>query len=942
MHVNSFDRFISVLQNVLTEVHQIPHVKDDPASQLENTLTQLTNILTQNGKDISNLVTDNLNKIQREVKKLPETHPLAKKIEILRLELEQTLFINLLNQHKDLPFLAEPQNLTPERIKRFAQLLETFDQQAVHPPDGDYLIELCASFPDERIRQLAANCIEQGAPLEAKNFALLNAVFRSDRALVEKLLASGASVHYRTNSGVTPLSLCVSTSDWQMMDLLLNHGASFQEEHEGMPLWFTTLCSQFSRSTGRFANLTQSAKQKILKDVLDQLDPDSINKKDAFDKTLLDHALEKEDFIMAVRLIERGAAETNHPDKLKNAVQDALSRPDFLNSTKLLKNLIHQSLLPVRAGPHLPVLAILRSDKEELKNLLLANWSIGEEQLPHLEKWEKCAKIIVMASLDGANFSLLELKNALHEWKEIVGTFEKNGFTKLSQHLKEMNEPVNVVQIEIRQREEQARRFIEQNINHTGKRAVNGTQQSMTPVTSKVKRQKKPLTAYLRKDVLDLLIDEKQFNHLASFTRLLAPQVTIWQGIDKPIYLFAMDKVVQMMGVVNPQAKAFSGGQMNTNALALSDALAFAQKELNEHQDISENDKTQIRSLLMKLEQCLGLLSQEEELNPINFKRWDQSLPLFCKTGYIDHYMLFTVERNSNDTYRFTLYNTGDGLGEHHPAWENTNKYMTHLTFDQVPASDALNEERLRQMKSFLTKAKSPEDAYKLLEEWAVNGVKLPPSPHEQDYEQIQMEGTCSAQCIMAFMRDFIMRNTSGSAWEKLGLYKELKARVITRLLSPNIEVVNPLLQPHIEKKIQKYHNDLRLLEIAQDAHHYRQIIESGKSLFDEHMLEEMLNAASTYERFAMLRAALRHVAYNTAENISEELGILSDVMKARFETRHEGVVFAIRALDSLIKTKPTEAKEAFERLIHVPLLRQPLIEWREQQNPSVVESWET
>ena len=98
------------------------------------------------------------------------------------------------------------------------------------PPADNYLIALCAAFPDEKIRALAFICIDHGAALEGMNYALLNAVIYGDGRLVEKMLDAGASVNFKNHAGDTPLSLSLENGNYAVAELILKRDGSLADE----------------------------------------------------------------------------------------------------------------------------------------------------------------------------------------------------------------------------------------------------------------------------------------------------------------------------------------------------------------------------------------------------------------------------------------------------------------------------------------------------------------------------------------------------------------------------------------------------------------------------------------------------------------------------------------------------------------------------------------
>jgi hypothetical protein len=171
------------------------------------------------------------------------------------------------------------------------------------------------------------------------------------------------------------------------------------------------------------------------------------------------------------------------------------------------------------------------------------------------------------------------------------------------------------------------------------------------------------------------------------------------------------------------------------------------------------------------------------------------------------------------------------------------------LTIDRVPAEDALNLQFLHKMLHHTDSSSNMNTQYALFHEWGARGVQEI-STHEEDYEQAQHSGTCSAQCILALMRESVMRNSPGSPAHRLGIYKLLKAIVLEELCKGTLEKFKKLRQKNpssalrliaaLEKKRGKYQNDLYFFSVA--AEHFTTDPENG----------------TVYEYFSSLRKAAK------------------------------------------------------------------------------------
>ena len=178
-----------------------------------------------------------------------------------------------------------------------------------------------------------------------------------------------------------------------------------------------------------------------------------------------------------------------------------------------------------------------------------------------------------------------------------------------------MAKQIDQVQIETSRRETLARDFIAQNKDHLGRRKIGSSASAPVKPKSWVRHAiknhsaNKSLTTYLARDVLAILVAEKQFDHLGDFARMLAPQISPFLGVDKPVFLFALDKNVSTMNPVKPGDAEWASGVYFRNALPLSEAVALARIEAKSSSEITENDKDRLISVFEKLEKSLGFIN---------------------------------------------------------------------------------------------------------------------------------------------------------------------------------------------------------------------------------------------------------------------------------------------------------------------------------------------
>jgi len=190
--------------------------------------------------------------------------------------------------------------------------------------------------------------------------------------------------------------------------------------------------------------------------------------------------------------------------------------------------------------------------------------------------------------------------------------------------------------------------------------------------------------------------------------------------------------------------------------------------------------------------------------------------------GMFMHWMGVYVERNTDDTVKITLYNTGKGIREHHYQWNETHRFQTFLSVDSVPIKNLQNSEtweRLRELKRSLDAA----EVYKFFtEELCQGGRVLPPSEFSEDYESSQVGGSCAYQFQLAMLRHQLLHLTDvGTKKERLGLYKLLKAQLFHVYATDELKDLDQTIQDASVTKLEKLASDIQLAQLCSDEESY-------------------------------------------------------------------------------------------------------------------------
>jgi hypothetical protein len=232
--------------------------------------------------------------------------------------------------------------------------------------------------------------------------------------------------------------------------------------------------------------------------------------------------------------------------------------------------------------------------------------------------------------------------------------------------------------------------------------------------------------------------------------------------------------------VLLPEDKDWGGFYTSYSASCLLRALnSMEQSKDYPHTAHFEQLKTDLVPLLkdaVLLEVASNIeVYKKSQLIWARLQQMEEGDKMLVPTGYKGHKTSLVVEKTANNTYRLSIYNTGDGIAEHHPRQPEGSGYQTHLVIDKVPANSVLQKELWLNLIRASAEANDMETTYEIFEQLGAGGVQPPPSQHAEDYEAVQLSGTCSLQNLMAMMRHRIMSNFPGTYIEKDAIYKQFK-----------------------------------------------------------------------------------------------------------------------------------------------------------------------
>lgn len=309
------------------------------------------------------------------------------------------------------------------------------------------------------------------------------------------------------------------------------------------------------------------------------------------------------------------------------------------------------------------------------------------------------------------------------------------------------------------------------------------------------------------KDALSLCMKDKNYDLLFKIlAELYKNDLDHDMRINRPKTHFLLDKVwpdVESNAVDMP----FIGGKIFHQALILGESLQNILIDMSYEENLLEEDLT-IKELFSQLLKSLAFcIKWHKDPNPEEIvallKDPQVDFPLLIPYGYIKHSMLICLEKTSEGVTK-TLYNTGGGVLRYHPRWESTNRYQTYLSVPYIPLEDLLSHEIWRELIETSKTETTPKKAYELFFTLGQRHAIQAASQYSEDYEQKQMQGTCSGQVFMALMRHQILKKIQGPYANKMGVYQYYKSLWMFDIGNYEWERVDLKIKGYLEVKLKK------------------------------------------------------------------------------------------------------------------------------------------
>ncbi len=785
------------------------------------------------------------------------------KIESIFLRLEQSLFIDFLIKQSLKP--------SPEALQRFDSLIDTFDLTKL-VWGKFYLIPLLSGSQSDEIVELAFKYLSK-ASIEVKNQALFVATKKANEGLINALLNLGAS----PNNILEELMDCRGIKINALQILLPFFDNWHQTTKNGRTIWFSLLELSYKFGSPKFdRNLVL---KNISKDQLQSIEG----------KLLFDLALRKSDNSTISFLIERGVEPNDITQLLKHIDEVILADKDIpLNAFQVM-------VAKYWISPNHFCRFI---NHNENYSCLKESWGITNESE------------VLLLKLN--NFIRLDFRNCYHLQRSI---------DKLSWLLNELQFNLDNQYI-ISYYNQIIDKFKEMyRIRHATLQNVINTQdliqaykKSPSIPRSFFRTENRKPDSCIKDDIYGALLRSFKDVHI----EFLLKRAEKPYDLSKSVAHFVLDKDASLSSRFGYQGKNLnghnSGSQINFLLIKIREILPIFEQTID----------TSSLKIVQNIEKALKLFSVLTDSNEIvDPSSFPFDYPYFVTAGYKKHAVLFCMEKGlDDDTIRLSLFNTGNGL-ENHPQLLTTNKYQTVISYD-VPKKQALNLDNIERLHELKSSGNNISELYQLFHAWVKNG--RPVVFGDEFYEQQQLLGSCSAQCMMAFIRYYILTNAEGSPLERLGLYKFAKAHILKVIAETPVDLN---LRARVSRKREHILQELRLLNIVSSPTiaQYAQAIEPIQS---------------TFGLFAIIRKVVKELRLDRLSPIHAPLQPIADIIESRRADQLEREKFILSKLDEFLKHdrerefeentifKESKLYQAFGTVVYNPSYKSLVLNWYE------------
>lgn len=817
-------------------------------------LKQLTGISENNEsplKELDNIISD----LRKPDERLVKSGNPDKIRQLAERKHEASYLLNTLK------FNTDPRSLDFNAQLRLKKAVALIDQNAiVDTESGSTLISLCAISEDPFFRGLVKTCLENGANPNSKNKADITPLYcmcqYDELKLALALREAGADLNIIAKNSKTPLDIAFEKNSYDIIWVLQDEGLPPEYTWGDDKLFLIEILKKIT-SFGKGVLFSQQQLRKFALANPDKLR--SLGHKQKEIDALLTIALEKQD-IPLVKLLVAGGAQLSHSKEENRAIEQicaALDPPQnwTLADIAFVEKLANLQMLHAITTPSGEMMLNLALQNMKLYPTVVETYKLSMDTLTDLED------LCLLNTRYSLTDDLASQKEIHSQRKNIVKQLQAFDLQSYHDYLKNETDALE-------KRESAAIDWIKTQEKNQDPIKLKSDLIPTKEVTAT--RQYSTID-----DICSLCIAQEKYD-LFPFALSHFYTYEPFRLFDKAKLHFLLDKVNKSLNL-----KKYEGGFIKDQALILMEAVSAVAAAFKKRDRKASLEELAVIKLYDQLKQSLSLCAKWDTKKVSQMRAYAQEIvtllkskkldfPLLIPTGRKRHGVVITVDIQPNGKYRLILSNTGNGLDEYHYKSEDGKKYQTSLIIEDVDEMLLFDASVWEEILACKCRENTIDKLYELFGKF---GKILPASTNPLNYEQPQMRGTCSAQCLLAAARELIINRIPGTDIAKIAGYKIFKALTITHIGEQDLEKADNFIQTNVKVKLNKLHTRLIQSQIAVDSDTFHSYLATLKKIVKDIGLDDLfafstsLPTKTAFERTYLLKTCYDKVRLQCAKD---------------------------------------------------------------------------
>ncbi len=308
--------------------------------------------------------------------------------------------------------------------------------------------------------------------------------------------------------------------------------------------------------------------------------------------------------------------------------------------------------------------------------------------------------------------------------------------------------------------------------------------------------------------------------------------------LDKDVYIASpeeVDRFTEFLFFDKFSEQLTNRGLPPLKAYTMSESLL---RSVLENEDLSD----EMKKILSSFQDMFAPFLYADTVVTEGDDPYDTILNLKVGDSYLwkppikDHAALLLIKRETEETYGFTMINTGNGISMWHPRTYMSTPFLKY----QAASRYTVSREKFLEYDKFLFKNRDLNSGAPYV---ALTGLSVAGQPDKNmkrsSFEAVQEKGSCTVQSYLSLLRHFIILEHPGTEGEKLGAYKTFKT-VMMRTYAEKYQLgKNPKFKTMLPVALAKLEAEETLQNIAKNRESFNKAIDEIVEFLDKQTIGE-------------------------------------------------------------------------------------------------------